>query len=91
MRLSRREKGQSAARGCQIEFDENGPVSDITAPQEVVGAEQAKRSWPGRLSSSAGCSLPGPVPAVRGPVNDGRVETWILLSTVTLTRSAGTG
>lgn len=42
MRLFRRGPGPSASPGCQVEFDEKGRVSNITAPQP--GGWAAKRN-----------------------------------------------
>jgi len=74
MRLLRRETGRSAARACQVEFDETGRVSNVTALQEVAWA--ARRSGP----SLGACLLAldvlsqGPLFAVYGPFHDGRVD-----------------
>ena len=73
MQLLRRETGQSAARGCQVEFDEKGRVSNITAPQEVT--------WPVRRGGPSldTCLLApdvlfqGRLFAVHGPFYDGWV------------------
>ena len=73
MRLLRRETGQSAARGCQVEFDENGRVPDITAPREVARAVRRSGPSPDTCLLAPDVLFQGRLFAVHGPFYDGRV------------------